>query len=217
MQADDPFRERFLRRMAALAGRPVETIPAELLPPNPRSAAVLMPFWPGRDGRIETVFTERPAHMPSHAGQVSFPGGKQDAGDASIVDTALREAREEIGIEPDSVRIMGRLDDAWSFAGHHVVAVVGWLEAPPLLRPDPREVARVIVADLETVLRPEAACEHRAEYNGRMRTSQAFRWDGGYVWGLTADFLLELQLWLEERPSNRARARIERLQSLLRG
>lgn len=216
MTAADTFREYFVRRLEALTERQAQTIPRELLPPNPRAAAVLMLFWPGAGSGVEVIFTRRPEHMPSHPGQVSFPGGKQDPGDASIVATALREAQEELGIDPARVRIMGRLDDAWSFAGHHVIPIVGWLDSPPEVTPDPAEVAEVLVADLETLLRPEAACEHRVEHEGQIRTTHAFRWEGGYVWGLTADLLLELQLWVEGRPSNRAQVRIERMQRLLR-
>lgn len=216
MSPVEPFRECFLRRLEALSGRQAQTIPPEFLPPSPRAAAVLMLFWPGSGSGVEVIFTRRPEHMPSHPGQVSFPGGKQDPGDASIVETALREAQEELGIDPGRVRVMGRLDDAWSFAGHHVIPIVGWLDSRPEIAADPAEVAEVLVADVETLLRPESACEHRVEHQGEVRTTHAFRWDGGYVWGLTADLLLELQLWVEGRPSNRAQARIERMQRFRR-
>jgi hypothetical protein len=96
------------------------------------------------------------------------------------------------------------------------VPVVGWVDSAPDIVPNPAEVAEVIVADVQTLLRPESACEHRVEYEGKMRSTHAFRWDGGYVWGLTAELLLELQLWIEGRPSNRAQFRIERMQRLLR-
>lgn len=216
MASNEPFRDFFLRRLEALPARKIQTIPKELFPPTHRSAAVLMLFWPGAGPGVDVVFTRRPEHMPSHPGQVSFPGGKQDPGDASHVETALRETREELGIDPGRIRVMGRLDDAWSFAGHHVIPVVGWLDSAPEVVPNPAEVAEVLVADVEMLLRPEAACEHRVEQQGQARTTHAFRWDGGYVWGLTADLLLELQLWIEGRPSNRAQIRIERMQRLLR-
>jgi len=216
MSPAEPFREYFLHRLEALPGRQAQIIPPELLPANPRAAAVLMLFWPTAGEGVEVIFTRRPDHMPSHPGQVSFPGGKQDPEDASIIATALREAHEELGIDPGRVRVMGRLDDAWSFAGHHVVPIVGWLDSRPPLTPDPAEVAEVLVADVELLLRPESACEHRVEHEGQVRTTHAYRWDGGYVWGLTADLLLELQLWVEGRPSNRAQARIERMQRLQR-
>jgi 8-oxo-dGTP pyrophosphatase MutT (NUDIX family) len=216
MSTVESFRELFLRRIEALPERQAQTIPRELLPPDHRAAAVLMLFWPGAGPGVDVIFTKRPEHMPSHPGQVSFPGGKQDPGDASVVATALRETHEELGIDPGRIRVMGRLDDAWSFAGHHVIPIVGWLDSAPEIAPDPAEVAEVLIADVETLLRPESACEHRVEYEGRLRTSHAFRWDGGYVWGLTADLLLELQLWVQGRPSNRAQIRIERMQRLLR-
>ena len=94
---------------------------------------------------------------------------------------------------------MGRLDDAWSHFGFHVVPVVGWLERRPLLRPDPDEVAEVIIADVSTLMHPDASCM----YQLADRQSQAFRWDGGYVWGLTAEILLELFMWIRGEASNR--------------
>jgi hypothetical protein len=106
---------------------------------------------------------------------------------------------------------MGRLDDAWSVAGHHVVPYVGWLPAPPRLVPNPAEVDEVLVADVGLLMRPESSCEHRTEQDGVTRATQAYRWESGYVWGLTADILLELFLWVEGKPSNRGHLRLKRI------
>lgn len=205
------FRDHFLRRMEALVGREAQTIPHGALPCDYNPAAVLLPFWPARSG-VEVVFTKRPEHMPSHPGQVSFPGGRRHGADKSLEETALREAREELGINPTLIRVMGRLDDALSIAGHLVVPYVGWLEKRPDFSPDAAEVEEVIVADVEVLMRPETACLHEIHRNGILLTTHAFRWDGGYVWGLTADILLELFLWVEGKPSNRAHLRLERMQ-----
>ena len=208
------FREHFLARLEALAEREIGTFPDELLPEQRLPSAVLLPFWPAGDSRVEVAFTLRPRHMPTHAGQVSFPGGRQHPGDRTPAHTALREAQEELGIDPASVRIMGRLDDAWSIAGHHVIPYVGWLAARPALRPDPSEVEAVLIGDVQTLLQPDSNCEHRIELQGSVRTTHAYRWEGGYVWGLTADILLELLLWVEGKPSSRAGLRLQRLQEL---
>ena len=165
---------------------------------------MLLAFWPEQDGSISMALTLRSDKLPSHQGQVSFPGGSMQAGDGSPVQTALREAREELGINPNEVHIMGRLDDAWSRFGFHVIPVVGWLEQRPTLIPDPDEVAEVIIADIETLMRPESSCMHKLAD----RESQAYRWDGGYVWGLTAEILLELFLWVRGVESNRRDARL---------
>jgi 8-oxo-dGTP pyrophosphatase MutT (NUDIX family) len=212
------FQSHFLRRLEALSRRETQTFPAGTLPAHFSRAAVLLPFWPDGRGGVEVALTLRPDHMPSHPGQVSFPGGRLHPEDPTLEHTALREAREELGIDPALVRIMGRLDDAWSVAGHHVVPYVGWLEARPALRPNPDEVAEVMLVDVATLIRPENQYEHRIIHEGRERTTPGFRWSAeDYVWGLTADILLELLLWVQDRPSNRAALRMQRMDILSTG
>lgn len=205
------FQEQFYSRLESLAGRDTQEFPDEVLPDSYYSAAVLLAFWPAENGAIEVVFTKRTDALPTHRGQMSFPGGRLHEEDASLEKTALREAQEELGIPPEQVRIMGRLDDAWSAFGHRVIPVVGWLERRPVFKPDPREVAEVIVADVRTLLRPEVSCTHEVVHDGLKHTTQAFNWDGGYVWGMTADILLELFLWIQGSPSNRCHIRIANL------
>ncbi len=207
--------EHCYRRLLALAGRDTQEFPPQLIPADSHSAAVLIPLWPTPAGGVETAFTKRTDTLPTHRGQVSFPGGRRHAGDASLERTALREAGEELGIPADCITVMGRLDDAWSFQGHHVVPYVGWLRQRPLLRPDPNEVADVIIADLATLGQPGAVRRHRHERDGRAHYTDAFEWEGGYVWGLTADILLELLLWFDGRESNRGELRLKRMQEQL--
>ncbi len=206
------FRQHFLDRLSALPGRDTQTFPAHVLPADFSRAAVLLPFWPTPAGGVEVAMMLRPDHMPSHPGQVSFPGGRCHDSDASPAETALRETQEELGIDPAEVRLMGRLDDAWSVAGHHVIPYVGWLEQRPRLNPNPREVAEVLIVDVEVLMRPENAYEHKVMFRGAERTTPGFRWsEQDYVWGLTADILLELLLWVQNKPSNRAALRLQRL------
>jgi 8-oxo-dGTP pyrophosphatase MutT (NUDIX family) len=206
------FAQQFLRRLEALPQRETQTFPPGLLPAHFSSAAVLLPFWPDGRGGVEVALTLRPDHMPSHPGQVSFPGGRRHDEDVTLQHTALREAREELGMDPARVRIMGRLDDAWSVAGHHVVPFVGWLDARPALDPNPGEVAEVMLVDVATLIRPESRYDHRVTHNGVERVTPGFRWsEEDYVWGLTADILLELLLWVQEQPSNRAALRMQRM------
>ena len=176
---------------------------------------MLLACWPEGDDGVRIVFTRRPETLPSHPGQVSFPGGRMDRADGSTVQTAIREANEELGIDPAQVHIMGRLDDAWSFAGHHIIPYVGWLERAPELRPCPSEVDEVIVADLEVLMRPETACTHTFRSESLTLSTPAFRWEGGYVWGLTADILLELLLWVQGESSGRGELRLERMRARL--
>jgi 8-oxo-dGTP pyrophosphatase MutT (NUDIX family) len=196
---DMKFRDLFYARLQSLPDRATQQFPPDIFPENYRTAAVLLAFWPEPDGSVSLVLTRRTDNVRHHQGQVSFPGGSMHAGDDTVARTALREAEEELAILPHQVRIMGRLDDAWSRFGFHVIPVVGWLEQRPEMKPDPDEVAEIIIADVQTLMRPESACMHRIAD----RESQAFRWDGGYVWGLTAEILLELFMWVRGEASNR--------------
>jgi len=209
------FREHFYKRLQQLPERVVMQFPAGTLPERYKTAAVLLCFWPAGDDRVELVMTRRTDNVSSHQGQVSFPGGRVDDADLSYADAALRETWEELGIASELITIMGRLDDAWSRFGHHVIPYVGWLEQRPPLCPNPREVAEVLIADMATIMRPEAEREHKVVLprgGNSTHVTKAFEWDGGYVWGLTADLLLELILWIRGEPSNRGHARLERMQ-----
>jgi len=210
------FREHFLSRLEALDQRDTYAFPPGTMPEGHGTAAVLLPFWPGDDGGIEVVFTRRPHTMSSHAGQVSFPGGRVDPGDDSPRAAALREADEELGIEPALVSVMGRLDDAWSIAGHHVIPYVGWLEERPVMRLNEHEVAEIILADVEVLMDPAVNCHHEYVTRGIKRRTQAFKWDSNYVWGLTADLMYELLLWVNGEPSNRGHLRLDYLRLMQR-
>jgi len=205
------FCKHLYTRLVSLAQRQAQEFPRHLLPPDCLPAAVLLPLWPGPDGGVRIALIRRTNVLPTHRGQVSFPGGRRQPDDPDLRATALREAAEELGLNPGGVTVMGRLDDAWSSHGHHVVPWVGWLETRPTLTPDPGEVAEVIIADLELLSRPETACRHELRRDGRLYHSHAFAWEGGYVWGMTADILLELLLWINGEPSNRGEMRLARM------
>lgn len=208
------FKAHFIKRLETLPERTTFEFPKTELPEKHKKAAVLLPFWPNNSGGVDVVLTKRPDTMSNHPGQVSFPGGSVDEQDKSLQHAALRENQEELGIDPDHVRIMGRLDDAWSIAGHHVVPFVGWLEQRPQIIPNTREVAEVLIADVEMLMRPETACEHQVDRGKVIRVTQAFRWENGYVWGLTADLLMELLLWIKGDTSNRGEKRLNYLRQM---
>lgn len=113
-------------------------------PGDQPTAAVLAPLFEDTEGRVRLVLTKRPDTMPTHAGHIAFPGGRPDPGDSGPVETALREAHEEVGIDPDKVEVLGFLEpiDTVEFSPL-VIPVVGRLESPVTLVPDEREVARV--------------------------------------------------------------------------
>src|SRR3954468_2239312 len=108
--------------------------------PAATAASVLVPIVAHPQG-LTLLFTQRTTHLKAHAGQVSFPGGRAEPGDASAEFTALREAQEEIGLAPERVEIRGRLPDYLTRTGYRVSPVVGLLVPPLELVPDPREVA----------------------------------------------------------------------------
>lgn len=154
-------------------------------------AAVLVPLV-DRAGELQLLFTQRTAHLDDHAGQISFPGGRVEAGDASREVTALRETAEEIGIAPQSVAVLGRLPDYEIPSGFRITPIVGWVEPPFALNPDPFEVAAVFEAPLEHFL--DAARYQRRQYRfrGRHRHYLAIPFEGRYIWGATAGMLYNL-------------------------
>lgn len=103
---------------------------------------------------LSMVLTERTTHLSSHAGQISFPGGRAEASDQNETMTALREAREEIGIDPSSVSVLGRLPDYFTATGFRVTPVIGWASLPDRLMPDPEEVADIFTVPLSFLMNP---------------------------------------------------------------
>lgn len=155
--------------------------------PEARAAAVLVPIYPAPEPTL--IFTVRAETLPHHKGQISFPGGSIDAGDASPEAAALREAHEEIGLEPGDVKVVGRLDDTPTFVTGYVVSpVVGLLPRRPQLEPNPAEVAKILevpVEDLVDGIRREPGFTER----GRTFPTEAWVWHGHVIWGVTARLL----------------------------
>ncbi|MGA1524565.1 MAG: NUDIX hydrolase, partial [Planctomycetota bacterium] len=156
-----------------------------------RDAAVLAPILT-RAGEDWFLFTRRRDDLRHHPGQVSFPGGRRDGAEDPVA-CALREAREEVGLHPDEVRVLGGLPARPSVAGFWVQVVVARVDAPfEALTPDPAEVAEVRAVPLER-LRDPGAWELREPrgHPGR-RPSPHFVHGGQVLWGLTARFTLDL-------------------------
>lgn len=172
-----------------MAPRVIETgvDPAAVLTP----AAVLVPLI-NRPSGLTVLLTQRTDHLRDHAGQVSFPGGRCEAEDADAVATALREAREEVGLDPARIEILGRLPEYRTGTGFTVTPVIGLVEPPLNLKLDDFEVADVFEPPLAFLLDPANHQRHTIEVRGAMREYWAMPWRGYYIWGATAGMLVSL-------------------------
>lgn len=152
------------------------------------AAAVLVPLV-NRAGRVQVLFTQRTPHLEDHASQISFPGGRVEAADTSREDTALRETEEEIGLARATVALLGKLPDYEIPSGFRITPVVGWVEPPFTLKPDPFEVAEVFEAPLEHFLDSANYQRREFDFRGRHRHYLAIPYEGRYIWGATAGML----------------------------
>jgi 8-oxo-dGTP pyrophosphatase MutT (NUDIX family) len=162
----------------------------EILDAPPVPAAVLVPFVLSDSPGV--LLTKRTAHLSRHAGQVSFPGGRVDPDDAGAEATALREAREEIGLDPAEVTVLGRMSDFITGTGYRITPVVALLPPGLSLRPSPHEVAEVFELPLTVLLDPQAPRLHVREVQGRRRDFWVWPHPDHYIWGATAAILVHL-------------------------
>lgn len=164
----------------------------ELRPPAQTSAteaAVLLPVIMRPEPSI--LFTQRTAHLARHSGQVSFPGGRSEAGDLSPVETALRETMEETGIEPAFVSVAGYLPRYRTGTGYDISPVVGVLSDGFTLSPNPDEVAEAFEAPLAYFLDPANRRLETRIWGGRERSFYVFSPGGRAIWGATAAILVD--------------------------
>ena len=157
-----------------------------------RPAAVLVPII-RREAGLTVLLTQRTDDMPSHAGQIAFPGGRPQAGDADSVDTALREAEEEVGLTRQFVEVIGQVDHYRTGTGYEITPVVGLVTPGFVTRADPREVADVFEVPLAHFLDEK---NHRIDsrvWQGRERRYYAMPYGERYIWGATAGMLKNLQ------------------------
>jgi len=160
--------------------------PAEKMDLKP--AAVLLPLVLRQEPHV--LLTQRTHHLTRHAGQVAFPGGRADANDISLVETALRETQEETGIDPAFVTVAGFLDAYETGTGYAILPVVGLLSDGFALSPHAVEVAEIFEVPLAFLLDPANKQQQSREFQGRMRSFYSFTYEGHYIWGATAAMLL---------------------------
>jgi 8-oxo-dGTP pyrophosphatase MutT (NUDIX family) len=155
--------------------------------PPPRPAAVLVPIV--RRPALTVLLTRRSHDMPSHPGQISFPGGKVEATDSSPLECALREAREEIGLPATDIEPLGYLDGYRTGSGFQIVPVVALVQPGFPLVLDPREVTEVFEVPLKFLMDPANHRKHQREWRGRARSFYAMPYGERYIWGATAGML----------------------------
>jgi len=182
---------------------PRELEPVELLPDDRgrlfsaealaalHPAAVLVPLIE-HPGDWTVLLTRRADTLRHHQGQVSFPGGKRDADDADLTAAALREAQEEVGLDPSRVEVIGFLNDVPTLTGYRITPVVGCIRGPFAPTTDPGEVAAAFELPLAELLREDAFRMHFIERDGVELPYYELVFGEHRIWGATAAILLEL-------------------------
>ncbi|MEZ5704726.1 MAG: CoA pyrophosphatase [Burkholderiaceae bacterium] len=158
----------------------------------PVQAAVLLPVVVRP--RLTLLLTQRSAHLASHAGQIALPGGKLDAGDADAVAAALRETREEVGIEPERIEVLGTLPEYTTGTAFVITPVVGLVSPGFELQPNPGEVDEVFEVPLDFLMDPVNHRRHAWDWEGTVREwySMPYQEAAGqerFIWGATAGML----------------------------
>ena len=165
-------------------------------------AAVLMPLFE-KESKWYVLLTLRSADLPTHKNQISFPGGRLDQGEDALA-AALREAHEEVGIRPEDVEILGRLDEIITITKYRITPFVGIIPYPYPLRVSENEIAEVIELPLETFLDPKICrVDNTWSFEGKSYPVYYFSFGRHIVWGATARILkqfLEVVMGWQEPP-----------------
>lgn len=154
-----------------------------------KPAAVLVPVIAHPDGAT-MLLTQRTSQLRAHAGQVAFPGGRMDPEDATPIDTALREAYEEIGLRPADATPIGYLDPYQTGTGYRIMPVVAIVKPGLTYALNPDEVDATFEVPLAFLMEPGNREMHQREFDGIMRSFYAFPFGEHYIWGATAGILL---------------------------
>jgi 8-oxo-dGTP pyrophosphatase MutT (NUDIX family) len=159
------------------------------VPGGARRAGVLLPLFV-RDARLWIVFTKRTESVEHHRGQISFPGGAEEPGDATLYHTALRETEEELGVRPEDVLPLGRLSPIYTVTNFYVEPFVGAIPQPYEFRPAEAEIADVLEVPVAALLDP--AILEKKPFPGREELVLYYHYEESVIWGATARILSEL-------------------------
>jgi 8-oxo-dGTP pyrophosphatase MutT (NUDIX family) len=168
--------------------------PRRLAPSDLRQAAVLVPLYVDA-GELWTVLTKRTETLPSHRGQIAFPGGGRETGEDAW-GAALREAQEEVGIDPARVLRLGQLDELESGVGFRVIPCVGAIPFPFAAKPNAAEIAEVFSLPLTAFANPRLVEERAVTLDGQVRDLRIYHIGKRQIWGLTARVLQNLLIRL---------------------
>lgn len=160
------------------------------LPMKMPEAAVLMPFTDEPDPQL--ILTVRSVHMPTHAGEVAFPGGKRDPGDSNLLATALRESQEEVGLSPQEVEVLAELSPMASRFGMKVTPFVGLVTPDVQLVAEPGEIGEIFRVPLSFFLDTRPELSEPFSYLGRRMRVPSYYFEQRRIWGLTAFMILDV-------------------------
>lgn len=197
--------ERIRRQLDRLTRDPIERWHdrTDLEHLDLQSAGVLMPLT-HRDGEFHLVLTHRSDELEKHSGEVSFPGGRPEPEDNTLIETALRESYEEIALQPGDVEVFGALTELPTVTGFRIVSFVGEFPSPYELIPNPREIETLFEAPLGELADPAIHRVEEREFNGTVYPVHFFDYDGHVIWGATGFLLDSLLRYLDLKPENRS-------------
>ncbi|MDH5696550.1 MAG: CoA pyrophosphatase [Dehalococcoidia bacterium] len=162
-------------------------IDAKLVP-----AAVLVPIY-YKQGQCYILFTKRTDKVKEHKGQISFPGGAFQEGDQTLIDTALRECAEEIGLVAEEVEVLGELDDALTETSNYLISpFVGLIPWPYQFKVDGWETEEIIEVPISALQDKSSLCQETKTIGGQVVTSYFYHYQGRVIWGATAGILHQL-------------------------
>jgi 8-oxo-dGTP pyrophosphatase MutT (NUDIX family) len=158
---------------------------------DPSPAGVLVPVILERGGGVSVLFTLRTDSVRDHKRQMSFPGGMAEPTDVDLLQTALRETEEEIGLSRQMVEVLGRLRPYDTITGFRIHPFVGIVRGRPALTPCATEIEQVFFVDLDVLMDPATFTESVVDWCDKVYSVRAFEWGGPVIWGATANMLSE--------------------------